>query len=459
MNDEKDISLGSRTAQWPGRRVDYCPWEGLRHDEFCAKASRGTREFVDFSLLEHSAPLTLTSVIYRYAGRDATREYSAVHAPSLIETELEERYHVGLVDESTITDDWCSSMPTGSSARPPLSRVINLYDFEHAARASLSPKPWAYISGGSNDSITRDANEAFLKRIWLRPRILHNVGAVTTRTTLFGCPLSMPVYIAPTGAARMGGQEGELALARGAAAAGIVHCFSTLSSYPYAEVLRATPRHAFFQLYVVRERAQSEAALRQVEASGKVRAVLVTADLPVVSKREADERLRVNAPDVNANTGIAVGGSDARGGGFARQAGAIIDPTFNWDDLAWLRSVTKLPIVIKGVQRWEDARRAMQMGVQGIVVGNHGGRAADGAPPAILTLLELQRNCPEVFSAMEVLVDGGFRRGSDVVKAICLGASAVGFGRPFVYSINYGQEGVEHAAGSKSFVVSNTFAC
>jgi L-lactate dehydrogenase (cytochrome) len=117
--------------------------------------------------------------------------------------------------------------------------------------------------------------------------------------------------------------------------------------------------------------------------------------------------------------------------------------------LKWLRSITRLPILVKGIQRVEDARIAMQVGFDGIIVSNHGGRAADTAPPAILILLEIHRYCPEIFGKMKVLVDGGFRRGSDVVKAICLGASAVGLGRSFHYSINYGQQGVEHAVNSE----------
>lgn len=140
---------------------------------------------------------------------------------------------------------------------------------------------------------------------------------------------------------------------------------------------------------------------------------------------------------------------DWKGSGLARQTGSFIDPTLNWDDISWLRQLTNLPIVVKGIQRWEDAKLAMKSGCQGIVLSNHGGRAADGAPPTIVLLLELHRNCPEVFQALDILIDGGFRRGSDVVKAICLGASAVGLGRPFVYAVNYGQGGVSHAVNSE----------
>ncbi|KAH6880518.1 mitochondrial cytochrome b2-like protein [Thelonectria olida] len=385
-----------------------------------------------------------SEIIYQYAGHDATDEYNKFHAPSLIQKTLDKEHRVGSFDASTATDEWKSAIVTDKSkvttntdAKPPLSDIINLYDFERVASTTLSNKAWAYISGASNDCLTRDANLSFLQRIWLRPAVMRDVGAVSTKTTLFGCNLDMPVYIAPTGTVRTAGEEGELALAKGAANTGIIHCISTPSSYPHEEVLDATPQHAFLQLYVNKDRQKSGDLVRRATATGKVKAIFVTVDLPVVSKREADERAK------NETSGP---GKDWKGAGLARQTGSFIDPTLNWNDISWLRRLTDLPIVIKGIQRWEDAKLAMQRGCDGIVLSNHGGRAADTAPPSIVLLLELHRNCPEIFHKLTVLIDGGFRRGSDVVKAICLGASAVGIGRPFFYSVNYGQEGVEHAA-------------
>ncbi|KAK1027148.1 hypothetical protein LTR33_017524, partial [Friedmanniomyces endolithicus] len=137
---------------------------------------------------------------------------------------------------------------------------------------------------------------------------------------------------------------------------------------------------------------------------------------------------------------------DKKGAGLARTTGGFIDPALNWDDISWVRKHTRLPIVIKGIQSAADARKAMEMGCQGIVISNHGGRALDGAPATILVLLEIRRDCLEVFEKMEVHIDGGVRRGSDVLKAVCLGAHGVGFGRPFQCSVLYGTEGVETAA-------------
>lgn len=176
----------------------------------------------------------------------------------------------------------------------------------------------------------------------------------------------------------------------------------------------------------------------------------MTVDLPVVSKREADERLQQETLYSSGITNNSQTGKDSKGSGLARTAGSFIDSSFSWDDLAWLRKQTKLPIILKGIQSAMDARIAMHMGCQGIVVSNHGGRALDSAPASILVLLELHRECPEIFDHMDVFLDGGIRRGSDVLKAICLGASGVGLGRPFMYAINYGTEGVEHLVNGKS---------
>ncbi|RMZ84311.1 hypothetical protein DV738_g508, partial [Chaetothyriales sp. CBS 135597] len=332
----------------------------------------------------------------------------------------------------------------------PENTILNLYDLEDVAQRTWSAKAWAFIHGASNDNLTRDANSRIFQHIWLRPAIMRNVTTVpvSTKTRLFGADLDSPIYIAPTGAPKMAGPEAELALTQGAAAKGSLLTISTPSSFPHDEILAVTPKQAFFQLYVNKERHKSEEAVRAVEATGKVKALFVTVDLPVSSKREADERVKFG-PGTTTNLGtsgaLSAKKGDKKGAGLTRQNSSFIDGSLNWDDIAWLRSFTKLPIVVKGIQRWEDARLAVQHGVQGIVLSNHGGRAADTSAPTIVTLLELHRNCPEVFDSLEVLVDGGFRRGSDVLKAICLGASAVGIGRPFLYSLSYGQEGVEHA--------------
>lgn len=374
-----------------------------------------------------------------------------MHSASLI-NELDDHF-IGELDPASVTESWRNTAAAkkhskGGQTKPPLEDILNLDDFEQVARTTLSPKSWAYNSGAANDNITRDNNRTYLQHIWFRPAIMRNVSTVTTKSTLFGCDLDIPVYISPVGAAKTICEEGELPLARAAAAAGIVQCIATPASYALSEILAETDKHAWYQLYINKDRSKTEALVRQAESSGKVKALFVTADLPVMSKREADERIKPEGSQT-ALVKISQGGG-RKSAGLAKATSSFIDPTFCWEDLTWLRGVTSLPVLLKGVQRAEDARLAMRAGLDGIVVSNHGGRAADTAPPAILILLEIHRYCPEVFEKMKVFVDGGFRRGSDVVKAVCLGASAVGLGRPFTWALSYGQEGVEHAVDGES---------
>ncbi|RAH78910.1 hypothetical protein BO86DRAFT_381829 [Aspergillus japonicus CBS 114.51] len=396
-------------------------------------------------------------IIYQYAGKDASVEYNSAHSSSLIATELHGSC-IGELDTSTVPPSWLTSVATEAAPThspqtprhpPPLSEALSLKDFEKIARDQLSPKSWAFNSGAANDNLTRDANQTMLQRIWLRPAIMRDVSAVTTRRTLLGCRFTVPIYIAPVGAAKSVWVEGELPLARAAYQAGIVQCIATTASHSLAEILDATPEQAWLQVYINRDRSRTEAQIRQATVSGKVKGFLITADLPVMSKREADERLK---PDGGRGLVVSLNQQQPRGAppmngnaGLAKSNSSFIDSTLNWKDIPWLRSLTELPLLIKGVQRAEDAHLALRFGLDGIVVSNHGGRAADTAPPSILTLLEIRRDCPEAFEKMVVLVDGGFRRGSDVVKAVCLGASAVGLGRPFTYALTYGEPGVLHA--------------
>jgi len=206
----------------------------------------------------------------------------------------------------------------------------------------------------------------------------------------------------------------------------------------------------FFQLYVNKDRVVTEKLVREVSGRKGLQGILVTADLPVVGKREDDERVKIDAnysqPKSFQSQTVT---KDKKGAGLARATGSFIDSNLKWEDIRWLQTITDAPIFVKGIQSATDARKALEYGCKGIYISNHGGRAADTAQPSLLTLLEINANCPEVMEQMEVFVDGGIRRGTDVLKAICLGASGVTMGRPFLYAVGYGQEGVEHAVDSK----------
>jgi len=396
-------------------------------------------------------------VLYKYAGKDGTKTYNEYHAAGLIDKTLSDAEKKGDFDESTVTQTWLDAQKEETisepdpNEKPPLSSLINLDDFEKAFARSGSQKANAYISGASNDLLSLNANKSFWQKIWFRPRIMRNVSAINTKTKMMGCDVTMPVWICPMGIAKTAGPEGETALGAGAAASGIIHCMSTTASFSKEEIAASAPKTYpfFFQLYVDKQRHKTEAVLKELESMDQIKALFVTVDLAVVSKREADERIRTQQ-----ETSVYQSGEknkvDKKGGGLARTTGSFIDWTLSWEDLAWVRKHSSLPIVVKGIQSAADAKMAMQMGCQGIVVSNHGGRALDSAPATILVLLELRRDCPEIFDKMEVHIDGGVRRGSDVLKAVCLGAKGVGVGRPFQCSVMYDTEGVEAAAWSKS---------
>jgi L-lactate dehydrogenase (cytochrome) len=207
------------------------------------------------------------------------------------------------------------------------------------------------------------------------------------------------------------------------------------------------PLPIFFQLYVDKQRHKSEALLKRAEGLG-AKAIFVTVDAPVAGKREGDERVKADE-SMTTPMGGTKAKNDKKGGSLGRIMAGFIDSSLNWSDIAWLRKSTSLPLVLKGVQTAMDAKKAMEYGLDGIVLSNHGGRSLDTSPPSILVLLELQKCCPEVFDKMEIFIDGGIMRGTDIFKALCLGAKSVGIGRGFLFALNYGHEGVEKFVESK----------
>ncbi|KAI4231580.1 MAG: hypothetical protein LQ352_008396, partial [Teloschistes flavicans] len=339
---------------------------------------------------------------------------------------------------------------------PPLDTLISAYDFEAVAARTLAPKTWAFYSSAATDLVTHRANSKVFERMWWRPRVLRDVRVRDTASAVLGHKVRMPVFVSPAALARLVHPEGEKAIARGVWEKGIVQCVSTNASYSITDIVSALPSSPssstpkqpppiFFQLYVSKSRSASESLLRTVHALG-ITTVFLTVDSPLAGKREADERVRMeenqSAPMMTGSKEKPV--NDKHGGGLGRITGGFIDESLSWDDLPWLRRHWSGKVVLKGIMCAADARRAAEEGVDGIVLSNHGGRNLDTAPPAILILLDLQRNAPHVFEKLEVYVDGGIRRGTDILKAVCLGATAVGVGRPVLYALGYGQEGVEH---------------
>ncbi|KAL8357142.1 hypothetical protein RB598_002120 [Gaeumannomyces tritici] len=437
-----------------------------------------------------------SAILLQYAGKDATAAYDDIHAPGMLEETLSpDKFRGNFIPASS------DAAPPGAEAeaeveqeqqrqqqyqqphhhhhrqqqlqqqlqqqqqqqpqpyrKPDLCSCINAGDLREVAARTLTPKAWAFYSSAATDLNTHAWNQSFLRRVMLRPRVLRDVAETSLRRAVLGVDSAAPFFISPAAMARLAHPDGELALARGAAREGVVQCISNNASYPLAAIaaaaddLPAGDRHPltgppgrqdfFFQLYVNSDRAKTADLLRKAKGLG-VRAIFVTVDAPVPGKREADERIAAEANVASAVSG-AVAGNDKKGGGMGRLMAQYVEKRLVWEDIAWIRETSGLPVVLKGVQSAEDARLAVRYGCAGVMLSNHGGRSLDTAQPAVLVLLELHRHAPEVFDHLEVMVDGGFERGSDILKAVCLGASAVGIGRPFLYSLTYGEEGCAH---------------
>ena len=324
---------------------------------------------------------------------------------------------------------------------------INLFDYEPLARERVDPVAWDYYQSGANDEVTLRENQRAFERIRLRPRVLAGVGEPDTRLTLLGEPLRSPILVAPMAYQRMAHDEGEAAMARGASAAGAAMCVSTMATVSLEDVALAAEGPLWFQLYVYRDRAVTESLVRRAERAG-YRALVVTVDMPAVGRREADLRNGFGLPPhlslANFAGALAEEGRVAPGeSALSIYAAHQLDPSLTWESIAWLRSVTTLPVLLKGILTAEDAALAVAHGVAGVIVSNHGGRQLDGVAPSIEALPEVVET---VAGRCVVLVDGGLRRGTDILKALALGAQAALVGRPMLWALAVdGAAGVERA--------------
>ncbi|KAH9855954.1 glyoxylate dehydrogenase [Lenzites betulinus] len=396
-----------------------------------------------------------SKIILKYAGKDATEAYEPIHPPDAITTNLPVEKHLGVIDQSTVVKVVKEVTAEERrrqallAARPPLDTVLNMHDFETVARTVLPEKAWAYYSSASDDEITLRENRMAYQRVWFRPRILRDVSSVDWSTTILGQKSSLPLYISATALGKLGHPEGELCLTKAAANHGVIQMIATLASCSFDDIIdAAAPGQTFFlQLYVNRDREITRKYVQHAEARG-VKGLFITVDAPQLGRREKDMRMKFVGDDAGAE--VQKGQEVKKDQGVARAISSFIDPSLAWKDIPWFRSITKMPIIIKGIATAEDAVLAYESGVQGIVLSNHGGRQLDTARSGIEVLVEvtaaLRRRGYWPDPRFEIYVDGGVRRASDVLKAIALGAKAVGVGRPFLYAFcAYGQDGVERA--------------
>jgi 4-hydroxymandelate oxidase len=314
--------------------------------------------------------------------------------------------------------------------------ALNLGELERLARERLPPMAYDYFASGAGDEITLRANVEAWSRVALHHRVLVDVSRRDLSMTVLGAAVSMPVLVAPMAFQKLACPEGEVATARAAAAAGTVMVLSSLSNTPVEEVCAAAPGLVWFQLYVYRDRSATAALVARAEAAG-ASAIVLTADAPLLGRRERDVRNRFHLPEglrVENMTAAGHGDVALRPGdsGLAAYVAEKLDPSFGWKDVAWLRSTTRLPLLMKGIVRSDDALRAIDHGASGVLVSNHGGRQLDGSPP---TAAVLGAVADAVQGRIDVLVDGGVRRGVDVLRALALGARAALVGRPVLWGL------------------------
>jgi isopentenyl diphosphate isomerase/L-lactate dehydrogenase-like FMN-dependent dehydrogenase len=314
---------------------------------------------------------------------------------------------------------------------------VNLADFERLAATRLEKSRFDYIAGGADDEVSLADNMAAFRRWRLVPRILRDVSTVDTTTAFLGRATGLPVGIAPVAFQHFAHPDAELATARAAADAGIVFCLSTLSSRSIEEVADASgDGRRWFQLYVHRDRDRTESLVRRAADSG-YEALVVTVDLPVAGNRERDRRNALAYPQEFGNFRVESRDADSAEGAASVSAviGGFIDASLSWADVDWLRALTPMPLIVKGVLAPEDAALAVEHGAAGVIVSNHGGRQLDRVPASIDQL-------PGVVEAVagraEVYLDGGVRRGTDVLVALAQGARGVFIGRPAVFALAVG---------------------
>lgn len=328
------------------------------------------------------------------------------------------------------------------------SMPVNVREYHVLAKAKLPKMMYDYYASGADDEQTLEDNESGFRRLRFRPRVLIDVSAHDLAVNVLGVNISFPLIVAPTAMQRMAHPEGEVATSRAVANAGTIMTLSSWSTTALEDVAAAAPgAPRWFQLYVYKDREKVQQLVRRAEAAGYL-AIALTVDTPRLGRREADIKNQFSLPnhltmanfaDVSSKERTMEGSS---GSGLASYVASLIDRSLSWKDIKWLQGITRLPIIVKGVVTAADAKIAVQMGCGGIIVSNHGARQLDGV---VSTIDALEEVVEAVQGRIPVFVDSGVRRGTDILKALALGATAALVGRPVVWGLTVGgQQGIEH---------------
>jgi 4-hydroxymandelate oxidase len=322
---------------------------------------------------------------------------------------------------------------------------VNVSDYRRMARRALPKDAWEFISGGSGDRLTMRANRLAFSDVGLKPRVLVDVSRRTTGTAMLGADVAAPIAVAPMAYHCLADPAGEAATARAAAGSGLITVISSFASRTIEDVAAVANGSLWLQLYCFRDRDMMAGLVRRAEAAG-YRALVLTIDMPMMGTRDADARNRFTLPrhvtPVNLLAAAPADGSPIGRPNVAELTRQLLDDGVSWELVRWLRSISALPLVLKGILTADDAALAVDCGAAGVIVSNHGGRQLDGAVAGMRALPEV---VARVGRACEVYVDGGVRRGADVLKALALGARAVLVGRPVLWGLAAGGEaGVSH---------------
>lgn len=385
-------------------------------------------------------------IIMKYAGKDASLIFNKFHAPDVIKKFLSPEKCLGpLLGEMELAEDITETEEDEERFKyiekmPAMSRVFNLSDFEYIASKILTKGAWAYYSGGADDEVSLRENHYAFARIFFNPKVLIDFKDVDISTTMLGVKTSAPFYCSAAAQARLGHPDGEIGITKGCGAEGIIQMISSASSCSFDDIADAAKpeQSQWFQLYVNENRNLTYDVIKHCEEKN-MKGLFVTVDSAKFGNREKDFRLKLFDSDDDM---------EENGAKDTDQILAAKDVGLTWKDIDDFKKLTKMPVVIKGVQRVEDVLLAIEHKADAVVLSNHGGRQLDFSRSPVELLADVMPVLKEkqLDKKIEIYIDGGIRRGTDVLKALCLGAKGVGLGRPFLYANSaYGDKGVERA--------------
>lgn len=379
--------------------------------------------------------------IMKYAGGDASDEFSKIHSKEVLERIVD---HIELVGQlqgefEKVETEESLKIKENIENKPGIQAMFNLTDFEFVAKKVLPESTYHYFATGASDEFSLRENHYAYSRVFFRPKVLQEIGTPDLSTTLLGNEVDLPVYITAFAGSKFAHPLGERNLQKAAYNANVMQMVPKLLSYSLGEFIEEVPKDQklWYQLHFDTQEELDDVAntIKKVEATGNFKGIFINVDLADLGNRERDSKIRMKDED-NSEALKAIANN-----------GAVNYPSrFSWKEIKLIRSLTNLPISLKGVQRGEDVVLAAQNGIQGVIISNHGGRQLDFSRPPLEILAEAKQMLKEknLDDKVELFVDGGIRRGSDIIKALCLGAKGVGMGRPFLYAMSgYGEQGVD----------------